>query len=498
MAVKKAKKNSDNVLRAHDGLARDDSANAQRLLAVADGKLHYTHTWGKFLMYRDGAWHIDVKDALTSEMAKGVAVEFKKGLPPYDRRNEYSVQEHAWAKYSSQRNGIAAMVNLARGTDGIVLDHEELETNPYLFNCTNGTFDFSGVDAEHGPIFRQPDPADLLILQSPVAYDPAATCPTWDACLERWQPDEDVRRYLQMRAGACALGLHTETLDVDWGGGANGKSKFHGAVQHVLGPYAIVPHKSLLMSRRGWSEHDTIYAELFRKRGAFATETKAGESLDEESVKHLTGGDRLKGRRMREDYWEFQPTHTTVLYTNFPPVIRGTDEAIWRRVHFVPWKVTIPEAERDERLDEKLQDEAEGILKWILTGAIMYLVHGWEVPDVIRDATDEYREEQDVVGRFLRECVEVTKEESDRLYFHELQAAADQWCEEAGVSEFSPKQLADALTNAGAWQGGRVRVKQVTRTIRTMEWLGLHLPEEEDDTAVRAYDFGAMAQRHMR
>jgi putative DNA primase/helicase len=84
-------------------------------------------------------------------------------------------------------------------------------------------------------------PDDLITLQCPVAYDPAAAAPFWMACLERWQPNPEVRHYLQVRAGASATGKPTETVDVDFGAGGNGKSKFHGAIQHVLGDYAVVP-----------------------------------------------------------------------------------------------------------------------------------------------------------------------------------------------------------------------------------------------------------------
>jgi putative DNA primase/helicase len=496
-----AVKTKDHILKAHDGLARDDAANAERLLAVADGNLRYAHAWGKFLVYRDGVWHIDVEDALTMEIAKGVAVEFKKGVPPYNPTDDYSLREHNWAKYTASTNGVRQMMTQARGVEGIVLDHEQLETNGYLFNCVNGTFDFSGVRDGEPLTFRKHDQADLLIMQSPVRYDSDAKCPTWDKCLETWQPDPDVRRYLQMRAGACALGLFTEFLDIDYGNGGNGKSKFHGAIQHVLGPYAIVPHKSLLMSRRGWSEHDTVYADLFRKRCAVATETQSGDSLNEESIKYLTGGDRIKGRRMREDPWEFWPTHTVILWTNFPPVIKGTDEGIWRRVHLVKWNTTIPADQVDDQLAEKLADEAPGILRWIMIGAMLYLQDGWIVPDVIQADTDKYREEEDVLGRFVRECVEVTKDEADSLYFDDLQKTADSWCDEAGVPTFSPKQLADVLEAIGAWKGQRVRVNRgYAGTVRTTEWFGLWLPDEEREqrSADGTYNLAEMAEAAAR
>ena len=184
-------------------------------------------------------------------------------------------------------------------------------------------------------------------------YDPKAVAPLWDKCLQKWQPDAEVLDYLQTRTGAGATGIPTETVDIDYGEGGNGKSKFHGAVQHVLGPYATVPHKSLLVAGR-YEQHPTVIAKLFRKRLAVASETSAAEALNEEQVKNLTGGDRLEGRRMREDPWEFWPTHTLVMFSNHKPAVRGRDEGIWRRLRLVPWEVTIPAKDRDEHLLAKL------------------------------------------------------------------------------------------------------------------------------------------------
>jgi putative DNA primase/helicase len=243
------------------------------------------------------------------------------------------------------------MVRLARGAPGILVEHEQLDAQPYLLNCLNGT-----VDLRNGTL-QAHDPGDLLTLQCPVAYDPDAQAPLWEACIERWQPDLTVRDYVQLRAGAGATGHPTETVDVDYGSGGNGKSKFWGAIQHVLGPYTVVPHKSLLVAQRH-EQHATVVANLFRKRLAVASETKAADVLDDEQVKNLTGGDRLSGRRMREDPWEFQPTHTLVMFSNHKPSVRGRDEGIWRRLRLVPWEVTIPEDERDPNLSAKLAAEA--------------------------------------------------------------------------------------------------------------------------------------------
>lgn len=451
-----------------DGYRLTDVGNASRLIRLANDQLRYAHAWGKWLVYRAGRWVVDEKDAIVTEHAKRVPRELLRGLVKV--KGDKQREEFRHAIRSETGGSIAAMVRLARGTPGIIVDHEELDADPYLLNVKNGT-----VDLRTGEV-RPHDPADLMTLQCRASFAADATAPLWESCLKIWQPDPEIRRYLQVRAGACATGIATESVDLDIGTGANGKSKYHGAIQHVLGPYAVVPHKSLLVAHRH-EQHDTVRANLFRKRMAVAGETRSTDRLDEEQVKSLTGGDRLQGRRMREDPWEFQPTHTLVLFSNYTPRISGTDESVWRRVRLVQWPVTIPEDERDERLDAKLRAEAPGILRWIVEGARIFLAEGLAVPDAVRVATDKYRKSEDVVGRFIGEMLDLGTGEMATV---DIKVKLEDWCAEEGIKD-TPRMndVATALGRAGCRKLGRVKREGRQLTV----WDGVILAVEKDGDA---------------
>jgi putative DNA primase/helicase len=376
----------------------------------------------------------------------------------------------AWALKSDTSGAIAAMIRMARGVPGLLVNHEDLDADPWLLNVENGT-----VDLRTGEL-RAHDPADLCTLQAPVAYDRHAASPLWKACVQCWQPDFDVRCYLQMRAGAGATGIPTETVDVDYGHGGNGKSKFHGAVQYVLGPYATVPHKSLLVAGR-FEQHATVIADLFRKRLAVASETKAAEALDDEQVKNLTGGDRLKGRRMREDPWEFWPTHTLIMFSNHKPTVRGRDEGIWRRLRLVPWAVTIAEGKRDEGLALKLAAEAPGILRWIVDGARRFHHAGAKLnpPAAVRVATDQYRQDEDIIGRFIREVLDIGDPRFDWCYSIDIKNELDDWCTEQDIATPPAMQeITATLQDMGCKSGGRKQVHGKRSTI----WHGVSIAKQ--------------------
>jgi putative DNA primase/helicase len=85
-------------------------------------------------------------------------------------------------------------------------------------------------------------------------------------------------------------------------------------------------------------------------------------------VKQLTGGDRISARRMRENPWNFWPTHTIFMATNHKPEIRSTDNAIWNRIKLIPFTVSIPKDQQDRELPAKLRTELTGILTWAVRG----------------------------------------------------------------------------------------------------------------------------------
>jgi putative DNA primase/helicase len=145
----------------------------------------------------------------------------------------------------------------------------------------------------------------------------------------------------------------------------------------------------------------------------------------------LTGGERVRARRMREDFWEFDPTHKLFLVTNHKPTIRGADKGIWRRVKLVPFTVTIPGAKKDPALPEKLKAELPGILAWAVRGCLEWQRGGLAHPPEVESATAEYRAEMDTVGAFLSECCATGPDEC-RVRKADLYAAFASWSAKSG------------------------------------------------------------------
>jgi putative DNA primase/helicase len=353
----------------------------------------------------------------------------------------------SWALRSEDATMIRDMVSLARSD--LAVTPGELNRDPWLLNCGNGTLELR--TGRLRPHRRE----DCITQLCPTEYHPDAPCPNWERFLESIFPatgdaaeppgNAALLRFVQRLLGYCLTGdVREQVLPFFWGGGANGKSTLVSVVMRVLGEYAGKAPPGLLLAHKG-DRHPTELADLFGRRLAVANETPEGCRLNEALVKDLTGGEPVRARRMREDFWEFEPTHKLIVCGNHKPRVTGTDHGIWRRLRLVPFTVTFwdpntpakPGERRPERLRQdkgllgRLLAEAPGILAWMVRGCLGWQNDGLGTPREVREATEGYRAEQDLVGEFLAErCV--TGAAGHRVKASALYAAFRAWMEAAG------------------------------------------------------------------
>ena len=333
---------------------------ARRLITVYGDRLRYVPAWNRWLVWDGKRWAHDATGQAQRWMkviARRLTTDALAIEGDQERRSAMSLARRAESAAS-----VRGSLTLASTEAGIVVTPDDLDADPFLLNCANGTLDLrTGELHEH-------DPADLLTKLSGAAYRPGAAAPVFDKFLERVQPKDEMRAYLGRLLGHGLEGRVTEhVLGIHYGAGRNGKGTLVGAVTAALGDYADAADPDLLTART-FDAHPTSTADLYGLRLAILHETDKGRRLAEATVKRLTGGDRLKARRMREDFWSFDPSHTFVMLTNHKPVISGTDEAIWTRLRLVPWDVVIPAEERDLTLADKLALELDGVLGFLVTG----------------------------------------------------------------------------------------------------------------------------------
>lgn len=416
-----------------------DLGNAIRLVARHGTYMRYCSAWKLWLVWDGQRWCPDRTGASVRRAKETVQHLYKAAWEITDDEARAKVVKHALKSESS--GAIASMLTLAGTEPGIPVEPEQLDQDPWLLNVQNGT-----LDLRTGAL-RPATREDYITRLIRVPYDPAAACPMWEAYLEKFQPKDEIRRFLQRAIGYGLTGsVQEQVMFFFYGKGGNGKSTFLDTFQAILGDYAREAEADLLIASN-LDKHPTGLADLQGARLVRTSETGEGKRLAEALTKKLTGGDRLKARKLYQDFFEFSPTHKLFVDTNHKPVIRGTDHAIWRRIRLVPWSETIADDQRDLQFKDKLRPEYPGILAWAVRGCLEWQKHGLGLPEDVAKATKAYRAEMDVLGDFLEECCHQIPGVPTRL--SELYAAYKEWCEEAEEYVLTKKKFAMQLMERG-------------------------------------------------
>ena len=432
-----------------------DLGNAYRLVRVHGQDLRHVTGWG-WVSWDGQRWQRDDKAPML--WAKAIALGFYEDAKylhdqeqahleaakraatagdtaaegiAHERIKELKAKETAavnWARASQARGKLEAAVKLAESERAVSAEIDQFDADPWLLNCANGILDL------RSGILRPHNRGDMFAALAPTAYDPAATCPTWDAFLARIMRDSaELTSFLQRVIGYSLTGsVREQVLFFLYGSGANGKSTFLNTILAMLGrDYAKQAAPDVLIESSG--RHPTELADLAGVRFVASIEVSEGKRLAEALVKQLTGGDPVKARLMRQDFFQFDPAFKILLAANHKPVVKGTDFAIWRRIKLIPFTVTIPDAEQDKTLGDKLLAELPGILAWAVRGCLAWQRDGLGIPAEVVDATAAYRAESDELAPFLEECCNLG--EKLQAQAGPLFEAYKKWAEDGGILE---------------------------------------------------------------
>jgi len=396
-----------------------DVGNARRFVDQHGSDLRFCKAWGKWLIWDGVRWCVDDTGVVERKAKATIRAMYQEASRVEDSGDRQDYVQHALKSEYAGR--IQSMISMAETEDGIPVRPGDLDKDGLLFNCLNGT-----VDLRTGKM-REHRREDLISRLAPVNFDPDAKCPVFDRFLEKiMEDDPTLIQYSQRCIGYALSGdVSEQCMFVLFGSGANGKTTFLEAIRHTLGDYAGQVPVRTLMTKRGDGISNDI-AQLKGRRFITSSEVEAGQRLAEAQVKELTGGGMLQGRFLYHEPFHFEPTFKIFMDCNHKPEIGGVDEAIWRRVKLIPFSVTIPKAERDRKLQEKLRAEAPGILAWAVRGHQEWRGGGLREPRKVEEATGAYRKEMDIVAEFIdEECV---LEGSASQTSGDLYDAYKEWC----------------------------------------------------------------------
>lgn len=413
-----------------------ERGNAKLFVKLYAQKFRHVHGIGWY-RWATSRWQIDDDD--TVQWAAGDLAEKIATQDPTGRFTTDALHRHRRRALSTA--GINAMLAQARSAPGMALSANRLDADPYALCTPDGI-----VDLRRGLVKYPDSNKDFHSRSTTVGPQPLPT-PRWNVFLtDTFGSDAEgaeMIAYLQLLLGYSITGdVGGQVLPFLFGAGKNGKSVLLDVLVKLLGDYADAAPPGFLMDRT-YRGHPTDLAELHGRRVIVCSEVNPGDKFDEARVKLLTGGDRIKARRMRQDFFSFKPTHKLLLVGNHRPEVGTGGFAFWRRMRLVPFENTVPDHHRIDNLaDILVTEEGPGILAWLIDGARRYVAGTRDLtgPERVRIATTAYADTEDHSGRFYDEsCVLGPELRAEQV---SLYGAYKAWCRHEGTPALSSRAFA--------------------------------------------------------
>ncbi|HEV2501463.1 MAG TPA: phage/plasmid primase, P4 family [Mesorhizobium sp.] len=356
----------------------------------------------------------------------------------------------------------------------------DLNPDPLLVNCLSGTIAFNQVEDEESdpedPRYvwkaelREHRQADMITKLIEVEWLPDVKheTPAFTTFLHQVQPDPEIRQFLKRFAGYLLTGLTVEQVMLFfYGAGRNGKSTYLDLLCFILGDYAVTLSIESFSgdNKRGGGEATPDLARLPGARLVSASEPEANVKLKDALIKTLTGGEKIPVRRLHKDFFEVDPHFKIILSGNHKPRVDDDSDGIWRRLLLVPWMIQIDKAKVDKALSSKLRKEAVGVFAWMVEGALEYLNCGLETPKQVTAASEEYRQESDGIGTFIRIACVVSGDTNDKEEPLDLYMAFEKFADREGVFKVTRSTFEKRFSKATerAFEGPDGQMRQFKR-----------------------------------
>lgn len=418
-----------------------DKANGERFAYDHAASLRYLTDRQIWIRWDEKRW----RPATDGELFRAAKLVAQGIIDDGQRQTDEDIRKRRikWGLDSYSVTRIRAMITMAATELTCELRSGELDQHRHLLTAANGVIDLqSGRLCDH-------DRRHFLTKLVDIAYDYSATCDRWLKFLDEiFDGRAELIAYVRRAIGYSLSGFTREhVFFFAHGGGCNGKSLLVRILMRLCGDAAVSTSFSTLTADRSAQGGATPeLADLHSARLVVSGEADEGVRLSEGLVKLLTGDDPITCRRLYEAPFTFTPQFKLWLAANHKPVIKGTDDGIWRRPRLLPFDVSFKGRE-DKQLAQKLDAELPGILRWAVAGAVEWFEHGLgEAPEVTA-ATAEYRTESDVIGQFLGDEFELHRDAftpTDEIY-----AAYSKWCEQVGLDPLKKPTLTKRITARG-------------------------------------------------
>jgi putative DNA primase/helicase len=459
-----------------------DSGNALFFARSMKGHVYFNHAINRWLIYEHSRWKID-NTVRIKEIGMNIATMRQADVKRIENHDE---RKKAFSKAVDLENNarIVAMLELAKSDRRIADDGKHWDIHPYQLGVPNGV-----IDLRNGLLFPS-KPDYRITMEAAAEFDEAAEAPLWEEFINQiFQRDQELIDFIQRQVGYAFTGyINEQDFVLCHGSGSNGKSVFLNVLRIIAGEYGYnLPFSALSNYHIDPKGHDLAW--LPGKRFVTSSETSDTSRFNEQRIKTLTGGDPQTVRHLYQEAFTFTPQMHLFLASNHLPDVKDDSEGFWRRVRIVKFQERFTGDSVDLHIQDKLLQEASGILNWIIAGAVKYFNEKIAAPASVLLATQEYRADTDPLAQFLMEECELSPEDltqsSDLYQKYELFADREHLSK---IERLSSKKFGQKLkakfsftrTNAGIFYKGislrksvgNVGLEPFSRNFPTRDFMG--------------------------
>lgn len=415
---------------------RSDTYNAEALLSTYGEDMIFVPGMGWF-HWSGKVWEPDIDGAVAKQqfikvmkaMRDDAAAQIAAAATKGEAREAAAAVQ--WAIRSMSASAISNAVGLASTFSRVRRTPADIDpvTTDWLLNFQNGT-----VDLKTGEM-RKHNKRDMITKMVPSNYRPDAEAPFWRSTMGLiFQDNAQLIDYMWKALGYSVTGsIDERCFFICWGeAGANGKSTILETVQEALGPGYSQMSDMVVITTTVDNRVSASLAKLQGARFVSMNEAEENQRLSEALIKQLTGGDTIQARHLYQAPFEYKPVFKLWIRTNDKPIVRSQNNAIWDRIKLIPFERSIPKESRLPRseVDERLRAEREGILAWLVSGAMAWRQGQLADPKEVTAAVNGYRTDSDIVKAFIEECIE--ENPTAKVRASEAYQAFVAWCRDAG------------------------------------------------------------------
>lgn len=385
------------------------------------GKIAYWRE--QWFRYRDGRYEPMTLDSFRTKVTVGLMAilrtsydeEIERWASDPDSGREPELEEVTPYLVAKVIANTAALVRLPDSAEvGTWLPTRKKR---WMIAAKNGIIDLDAIAAgkpqEEWLLEHTPDWFSTVRLD--YSFDPAAPIPElWFKFLGQ-SIEDDIQRanLLQEWAGYLLTPdqRHQKFLAIE-GDGANGKSVYFAGLQALIGP----DNCSTITLQQFADKFELI--ETFGKAVNICADVEKLDDVPEGTIKDFVTGGRMTFQRKYKDGLQGPATAKLMLSWNTRPRIKDQTSGFWRRLIVVPFRRRVAEGERVLGMDSVKfwmdTGEMPGILNWAIAGLLRLQDHGFTDSDVVNQARDQYRLEQNPTLAFIREHLKLRDKEQLR------------------------------------------------------------------------------------